>query len=237
MSRLVPFGVAVAGAVLLACCVSNDPITDRGKERLNLVDPQQEVELGEAFFRNYKLKHPRAKDASLSARAEAVASRLFANIPSPGGQWEVVVFEDESPNAFSLPGGKIGLNSSIFQIAKTDGQLATVIGHEAGHIISRHSGERLTRSALAEALTLGGDGLVIRSFSRRQELEADELSVRYLRRAGYDPQEALDFWLQFAAFKEKESGGVDQSPELFSTHPTDEKRIEALRQLIAAPAP
>src|SRR5690606_6304058 len=117
------------------------------------------------------------------------------------------------PNAFALPGGRIGVYSGLFKVAQDDAQLAAVVGHEIGHVLANHVAERLSRQAvletglgvfsgtgvgeyaglLAQAATLG----VVLPFSRQQEAEADEIGLMLMARAGYDPRAAIQLWKNF----------------------------------------
>ena len=171
-------------------------------------------------------------------------------MPVPNAEWEFVVFEDSTPNAFALPGGKVGIHTGLFQITKDDAGLAAVIGHEVAHVVARHSGERLSQNAVAGAVVAGAgyalnregrDGafptaalgagalLATRSFSRNQELEADRMGAIFMARAGYDPRQSVDLWRRFGAWRNANSQG-GSTPQFLSTHPLDEKRIENLQQ-------
>jgi predicted Zn-dependent protease len=172
------------------------------------------------------------------------AARGQADVAS----WEVVVFREESANAFALPGGKIGVHTGLLKVAKTDGQLAAVLGHEVGHVIARHGAERVssgmaTQGGLAaidafilgksvsggqRQLILGGLGLasqvgVLLLFSRSHESEADLIGLDLMSRAGFDPRQSVELWRNMAA------AGGGQPPQWLSTHPSHETRISALQ--------
>jgi len=178
-----------------------------------------------------------------------VAARLTRVIDMPGAEWEFVVFEDKTPNAFALPGGKVGVHTGLFQVTQNEAGLAAVVGHEIGHVIAGHGGERMSQQILAagigigigavlnqndelsdtrKAAILGGYGLgaggAVLKFSRDQELEADQLGALYMARAGYDPRESIGLWQRFSAFK-----GSSGTPQFMSTHPSDATRIERLK--------
>ncbi len=167
----------------------------------------------------------------------------------PGAEWEFVVFEDKTPNAFALPGGKVGVHTGLFQVTQNEAGLAAVVGHEIGHVIAGHGGERMSTadprsrhrdrdravlnqndelSDTRKAAILGGYGLgaggAVLKFSRDQELEADQLGALYMARAGYDPRESIGLWQRFSAFK-----GSSGTPQFMSTHPSDATRIERLK--------
>lgn len=234
-------------------------VPDSGRQQLNLYNsPEKQAELaGMGFDQFNKLKQSKklSTNADYKAQINRVGGRLSRVMPVPNAQWEFVVFDDPVPNAFALPGGKVGVNSGLFQITRTDAGLATVIGHEVAHVVANHAGERMTgnlataiagaaaygiitgnsdmstgqRAATAGAIGAAGTLHTLR-FSRGQELESDRLGTLYMARAGYDPREAVDLWKRFAAYKQQnDSGG---KPEFLSTHPLDATRISALEQFM-----
>ncbi len=165
-----------------------------------------------------------------------------------GYEWEVnLLVDDETVNAFCMPGGKVGVFTGMMDIAETPGQLATVMGHEVAHAIAHHGNERMSQQlitslggvALAVALrdkpqetqmiALAAFGLgtqigILLPYSRTHESEADHLGLIFMAMAGYDPHEAVDFWENMAAM-----GGA-APPEWLSTHPSHETRIENLNE-------
>jgi predicted Zn-dependent protease len=164
-----------------------------------------------------------------------------------------VLFDDaKTPNAFCLPGGKVGVYTGILPITKDEAGLATVVGHEVAHAVARHGAERVSQGLLFQlggqaldvamknnsqtarqvalsAYGLGGQVGVLLPYSRKQESEADHIGLLYMARAGYDPRAAVDFWKRFAAYKDQHGGG---QPEFLSTHPLDETRIRLLEALM-----
>jgi predicted Zn-dependent protease len=162
--------------------------------------------------------------------------------------WEIsVIKDDQTKNAFALPGGKIAVYTGIFPIAKNEAGLAAILGHEVTHALARHGAERMsqglaaeivltgadvalatggtgagTRQAVMQALGLGAQVGVLLPYSREHESEADYIGVLLAAQAGYDPREAIRVWQRM-----KTSNG-DQPPEFLSTHPSHDKRIEEL---------
>ena len=150
--------------------------------------------------------------------------------------WEVrLLADDETINAYCLPGGKMAVYSGILPVALDDAGLATVLGHEIAHATLRHGTERLTESLgleLVLALALGdGDAetwrlatslLLTLPHGREAELEADRRGLLYMAAAGYDPRAAALFWGRMA------KAGGSAPPEFLSTHPSDEHRIKAI---------
>lgn len=249
-SRRTALGLSLGGALTLAGCEGGG--AGLGELGEQFVSPEQERELGSAAFRQIREKTPVSRDASEVARVERVAERIVAASGSeiPAGGWEFVVFDSPDPNAFALPGGHVGVYTGMFEVARSDAELATVIGHEVGHVNARHAAQRVGASqitelgvalagaaldlggvaggqAIAGALGVGAQYGVILPFSRGQELEADKLGLGYMARAGYDPSASVGFWRKMGQAA-RGSGG----PGFLSTHPSDESRIAQLEALL-----
>lgn len=234
------WGVAVFG------CAT----TMTGRRQLTLINDSKMDAMGLAAFASLKQKAELSQDPMLTSYVGCVAGAILEVIPTEGGpkdgKWEVLVFEDPTPNAFALPGGKIGVHTGMLDVAVTSGQLAAVLGHEVAHVLLRHGNERMSQSILAESaitvgsvaagaaapeyerMIVGGLGVgaqfgVLLPFSRKHESEADEVGQIFMAQAGFYPVEAIILWQSMA-----EAGGGG-SPEWKSTHPADETRIARLQ--------
>ena len=160
----------------------------------------------------------------------------------PLDKWEFYVIDDvrmgrPSPNAFVIGGGKVFLFKSLLPICEDTNGLATVLSHELGHLLADHLGERLSLSPLLFTLNIimfsifgssrPGDILVNmllnRSFSREMETEADYIGLMVMSRACFDPAGAQKLWRNMLQFEQQQGGSV---PELVSTHPSSERRLE-----------
>ncbi|HBN53333.1 MAG TPA: peptidase [Stenotrophomonas sp.] len=250
----VMFGVVIA-LVLGACATTTSPTGRR--QVVGGISQQQLDQLGAQAFAETKAKQTLSSDSRQNAYVQCVVNALVAQLPQQykGVRWETALFVEKEPNAFALPGGKVGVNSGIFTVAKNQDQLAAVIGHEIGHVISRHHEERITRQmgtssflqiagALAGAAygdtaanavnqfgSMGAQGVILLPNSRTQESEADVVGQRLMAQAGFDPAQAVGLWQNMMA-----AGGA-RSPQWLSTHPDPTNRIRELQRDVAALEP
>ncbi len=164
-------------------------------------------------------------------------------------EWEFNLIQDEQVNAFAMPGGKVAFYTGIMPVTQGDNGIAVVMGHEIAHAVAGHSRERmsnglaanfginllsaaigqnpnLTESLLLQSVGIGTE-LGMLKFSRKHELEADELGLIFMAIAGYDPRTAPEFWERMSA------KGGQSPPEFLSTHPGPESRIEKLNKQMA----
>jgi len=156
-----------------------------------------------------------------------------------------VLADPRTVNAFALPGGPIFITEGLLRLLKTEAELAGVLGHEIGHVIARHSSERLAKQQLTQglvgALVVGsGDyttaqigqvvgSMISMSYGRDDELESDALGIRIMAEARYDPRAMIRVMEVLA----KASGGGSRQPEFFSTHPAPENRSTRIREEIS----
>lgn len=229
----------VAGLLTVGC--ETTPVTER--RQLVLIDASQAAEMGAQAYQQILAKSEISQDRALNQRVQRVGQRVAQAVDGGSSNWEFTLIEDATPNAFALPGGKVGIHTGLFQVVENEDQLAAIIGHEIAHVTARHSSERLSRQLLVQGGLTGlgaaseSQGLVqlaaaaaqlgiVLPFSRSQEAEADEIGLHYMARAGYDPRAALEVWENFRSF-----GGA-RPPEFLSTHPSPDARLERIRNLI-----
>lgn len=165
-----------------------------------------------------------------------------------GYQWETRLVQDNQANAWCMPGGKIVVYTGLLPITQNEAALAVVLGHEVSHALFGHTNERMSQTIAAQyggsildafmanktspvmrnifgtAVGLGSQ-MGILAFSRKQELESDRYGMIWAAMAGYNPQEAIGLWQRM----EKMAGG-GKPPEILSTHPGPERRIEQLQK-------
>jgi len=239
-------GWLLAAALLtLAGCYT---VPETGRRSLMIVSPNEELQMGVAAFADIRTKEKISTDVEANARVRRIGMRIAEAVGNalPGAQWEFVVFDEaKTVNAFALPGGKVGVYTGLLELASSDDEVATVIGHEIAHVTARHGAERMSQGVvagligagvevatkdsehqnIARALYGAGATGVTLAFSRSNETEADYIGLRYAAKAGYDPREAITFWKKMAAAKEGK-----QPWKWISTHPPDAERIADLQR-------
>ena len=238
--------VAVTVIVVAACTTS-----PTGRKQLNFFSGSALNSMGAEAFAQIKQEEKVSSDAELNQYAQCIADAIIEVLPQEYShiEWEVVVFESATINAFALPGGYIGFYTGILKLAENEHQVAAVMGHEIGHVMADHSSERLSTNLLISAGLLAADiatsdrsagqramimaGLGITSqlavalpYSRRHESEADEIGLDLMARAGFQPDQAPRLWELMA------QAGGGGTPELLSTHPSPDSRIRDLTNQI-----
>ncbi len=245
----------LALAVLAMLCVAGCTTSSLGRRQYKMMSDTEMAQMGVAAFAEISKQMPASRDALTNAKVACVANAITRNLSGVNSTtgWEVRVFADDTPNAFALPGGKIGVNTGLLKVARTQGQLAAVIGHEVAHVLEGHANERVTSHFAVEtamglislaadasnpmhgqllgALGLGAQVGVLLPYGRAHEREADLVGLDLMAKAGFDPNEAVELWHNMG-----EAGG-GQPPEFLSTHPSHGSRIYELRQRIPSAMP
>ncbi|NQY13400.1 MAG: M48 family metallopeptidase [Henriciella sp.] len=267
MSRPQILSGLAAGTVvpMIVGCTTN-PVTGASQLILPGFDTASLANMSKAAWTDMKSQTPQTGDSRLrsrvlstwdrTARGRSDALTDIYNQPSTytPDEWEIAVFDTDVVNAFVMPGQQVGVYRGITELTENDDQLATVLGHEAGHIDGQHSAERtslamasqvaLVASSIAIAQSdelkqygnaivgLGGAALqfgVLLPYSRRHELEADRLGLDYMHKAGYDVTQAPRLW----ELMDQRSAG-NRPPEFMSTHPDPGNRRQELINYINA---
>ena len=239
-TRTAMVAAALVGLGGLGACAYNETL---GRNQLLLVDDAALAQAAASAWQQALASEQVSRDAAMNNRVRQVGGRIVQAAGMGGQNWEYAVFTSDTPNAFVLPGGRMGVTTGLLSMVRNDDQLAAVIGHEVGHVVARHAAERYSQTAATQAGlqiatgvsgdygravgALGGLGAqlgVLLPFSRQHELEADRLGVDYMARANYQPREALALWRLMAQQRQ------GSTPEFASTHPADSTRIAALEE-------
>lgn len=225
---------------------SENPLT--GEKQRVAMSPEEEIALG---LRSAPEMAARMGGLSRNAEAAALVRRIGGKLVresiaarSPYKFSFHVLADARTVNAFALPGGPVFITEGLLRVLKTEDEVAAVLGHEIGHVIGRHSSERLAKQQLTQgllgAVVLGtGDysaaqigqvvgGMITMKYGREDELESDALGIRILAQAGYDPRAMIRVMEALA-----QASGASRQPEFFSTHPAPENRAARIRDEIA----
>ena len=251
--------MALVAAIVMSCGTTRTvPIT--GRKQNILVSDEQVLSLSNKEYSDYmksaKLSTNSANTAMVKRVGQRLATAVEKYLNEHGLQaetkeysWEFNLVQDPSVNAFCMPGGKIVVYEGLLPVTKDEASLAIVLGHEIAHAVAKHSAEQMSKQIknqygteiLGQVLNAAGvssgttqlaqiiaqKGLQFRSlkYSRDNESEADRMGLIFAAMAGYDPNVAVSFWQRMAQM----TGNSNQS-DVFSDHPSDAKRIAAIKQ-------
>lgn len=235
-------------ALFLAC--TNAPIS--GRKQLLLVSEQEMIAKSYSQY-NQIIAHSKVLNNKNSQLVKKVGNRIaravedyFRKHPEQRTskfkyQWEFNLIENKVPNAWCMPGGKVAVYTGILPYTQNETGLAVVMSHEIAHAVAEHGREQASYSVLqnlggsilnsmgiSTGIYSGASNLVLLSYSREHETEADELGLIFMKLAGYNPNYAITFWERM-----KNSSGAKQ-PEFLSTHPSDTTRINNIRKFLVS---
>lgn len=242
------------GCVVVLAMLGCSTVPGTGRSRVNFMPDSHMNQLGEQAFSSLLEQRDVVRSGREVDRVERIGRRLAesarqlyptASLPQ---KWNIVLIQDDTPNAFALPGGQIGVHTGMVELAENDDAIGIVIGHEIGHVMAAHAAERMshqvllvgglalgsaaledqddgTRQVVLAALGVGASVGMMLPYSRLHETEADELGLLIAANAGFDPREAVGLWQRMG---EQNSGGV----EFLSTHPLPRTRIEGFQALM-----
>lgn len=234
-------GKGILLALLVGACASSGIVSS---ERIETSAEAQWSQILETV--------PQATDQATTQHVRVLAGELLVAAGEDPSEWQVALFDaPDSINAFALPNKRIGIFTGLLPHVANDDQLAAIIGHEIAHVRLNHTSERINNGfapniligvaklpgavtdigPLETAGSIAGGAVAAGTtlpFGRGQELEADREGLRYLAGAGYDPAQAAAFWEQMAS-----SGARKNTIEVLSTHPSDARRVAALKKAVA----
>lgn len=247
--------LALLALLVLAEACNRVPIT--GRRQMNLLGESSMMSLADGQYREVLQESrlvpdsdPRTQMVKRCGDRIAKAATEYLNKHGQGKrvqgfQWEFNLIDEPTVNAWCMPGGKVAFYTGILPVTADETGMAVVMGHEVAHAIARHGNERMSqalalqgasmtldiltaekpgvaRDIFMQSMGMGGQ-LGILAFSRTHESEADRMGLVFMAMAGYDPREAPRFWERMKAGSEGAA-----PPELLSTHPSDERRIQDL---------
>ena len=242
-------GVLASLALVTVACATN-PVT--GERQLSLVSEAQEIDMGREAAREAEGSLGLVDDQELQGYVKRVGLAMAAKSERPSLPWNFAVVDDPTPNAFALPGGFIYVTRGLIGLMDSEAELASVLGHEIGHVTARHSVSMMSRAQLAQiglgvgsvllpdlqpAAVAAGAGLelLFLRYGRDAERQADDLGFRYARSQGYDMTEMAEVFaaLERAATLEQQS----PLPTWLASHPSPGERIASVKERIAATDP
>ncbi len=242
--------LALIGLLLLAACAVN-PVS--GEQQLAFMSEAQELQMGGQLYpqavQMFGGKPP--YDEKLQIYVQRVGRRLARQSHRPNLPWDFAVVNEGMINAFALPGGKICITRGLISKMRNEDELAAVLGHEIGHVTARHAVSAHARSTLVGlgvagvGAALSGVGLgqpgaqlaglagnvLLMSYSRDQERQADELGYQYMTRCGYNPRGMVEL---FGIFRQEEKNSPGAIAAFFSSHPLTDERISTARRRVGS---
>jgi len=232
-----PLGLGACAAIVWACAVN--PVT--GKSELSLVSESQEIEMGRQNAQSVQQSIGYYDDAAVQAYVAGIGQKMAAASERPQLPWEFHVVNDAAINAFALPGGFIYVTRGLMTSITNEAELATVVGHEIGHVTNRHTVQQISRAEIAQlGLGIGsvlnstvaqlsgvfgqGLGVLFLKYGRDAENEADLAGFRYALNQGYDVRQMVNMFQTIQTESQLSGGG--RVPEWLSTHPDPGNRIQ-----------
>jgi len=247
MKSLAAGSAAVAASGLTACATN----AETGRSQFTLFSPgeAQLSQLAATSWDELKRSTPTSNDPRYTGRLQSIGDRISKSAGRADQKWEYTVFNDNTLNAFVLPGNRVGFYKGMMDFVDNDDQLASIMGHEVGHVVGRHAQERYSTQAgtsialntatsalgggssaasqlAVQALGIGAQFGVLLPYSRKHETESDKLGAIYAQRAGYDPYEGVKLWEKMAQRNQ------NRQPEFMSTHPDPLNRAQELHDYI-----
>lgn len=249
----------LAAISLFSSACQKNAIT--GRRSINLIPESEMMTMSFSEYDKFLSEHPPLPDydrnvilvKKVGLRIQTAVEKYYADKglsnQLAGFQWTFNVVDENTVNAWCMPGGKVVVYTGLLPITKDEPSLAVVMGHEIAHAIARHGSERMsdamllqlggqalgaalqTKPQLTQALFQQSFGITSQlgqlKFSRNHETEADKMGIIFMAMAGYDPEASIAFWGRMA-----EASTGQKPPELLSTHPSDETRINTLKSFM-----
>jgi len=239
--------IAVMFALAAAAGCSTNPAT--GRKSLRLISVEQEIAMGREAAPQFEAEFGgEVANETLQRYVRSVGARVAEGTEPRGVSYDYALLASNTPNAFALPGGKVYVTAGLMLRMSNERELAAVLGHESGHVAAEHNVSGMQRQMGAELLAelaaaaVGGSSadtakvatkvvasMVTLKYSRGDEYEADQLGIRYMARAGYNPWGMVELLTTLLEASQSEPGSLG---EMFQTHPLTRKRIDRASQQI-----
>ncbi|NND62796.1 MAG: M48 family metalloprotease [Flavobacteriaceae bacterium] len=237
-------GLLIVAFAFYKKCASTEVNPYTGREQAIALDPQEEIALGVNSAPQMAAQHGGLyEDERMQLFVDQVGQKLVDNSVATESPYRYdfhLLADPNTINAFALPGGQIFITYALFNKLENEDQLAGVLGHEIGHVLGRHSSERIAETDFWQTISQGanvganaGDLIAgigqntLLTNGRGDELESDDLGVKFMIKAGYDPYEMIDVMEILKA-----AAGNNRVPEFQSTHPDPDNRIERIKESI-----
>ena len=246
--QMAKYSAALLLLLSAAAGCARNPVT--GAREFVLISESQEIAMGQDAAKQVEASIGLVDDGDLQAYVRRVGQKLAAASERPNLPWKFGVVDDPTPNAFALPGGPIYITRGLLSLIDSEAELASVLGHEIGHITARHAVTQMSRAQLAQlSLGLGmifvpelsnlggalssGLQLMFLKYGRDDERQSDDLGFKYAQAANYDVREMDDVFASLARAGELQ-GNNSPLPSWLSSHPAPEERIQRIGEKIAA---
>ncbi|WP_191860461.1 M48 family metalloprotease [Hanstruepera ponticola] len=237
-------GIAIVAFAYLRKCSQQEKNPYTGRTQTITLSPEQEIAIGlqsaPQMAQQHGGLHP---NNNYQAFVDQVGNKLVNNSIANQTPYKYdfhLLADDKTINAFALPGGQVFITYALFSKLENEDQLAGVLGHEIGHVLGKHSNERISEANFWKTVTMGAsvgadmgefvNGIgqtTLLSNGRDDELESDDLGVKFMIKAGYNPEEMIGVMEIL-----KQAAGPNRVPEFQSTHPDPENRIEKIQESI-----
>jgi predicted Zn-dependent protease len=242
--RLAPI-ILIGLAILLVIHCAVNPVT--GKKELMLISKAHEIEMGREIDRALRMEYGFYQDYRLQNYVRQVGEELVPYTHRPELEYHFAILDTPVENAFAAPGGYIYVTRGLMALMNSKAELATVLGHELGHVNARHSARQMSRALLFEVglalvselskdfrkiapYTYIAGQLLFLKYSRRDEYQADALGIEYAYKAGYASREMVTFFNSLQRLTE--SAGGPRLPNFLSTHPLTPRRVQKVEELL-----
>ncbi len=251
--KKITFSIIIAAAIVFAC--HHNKVT--GKRSLNIVPEGEMMAMSFKQYDQFLAEHPPLPDSDervvmvrrCGMRIQKAVEEYYASKGASndlkGFSWSFNVVDENTVNAWCMPGGKVVVYTGLLPVTQDEQSLAVVMGHEIAHAVARHGNQRMSQGMLVQfggaALSVAMSqkpaltqqlfqqaygvttGLGTLKYSRSHETEADKMGLIFAAMGGYNPEAAVGFWQRMS------QGGGQKPPEILSTHPSDETRIKDLQ--------